>query len=129
MRATKLSTIPLSKKGPAAARPALRGAAEKLAREIESWPGVIARAHWEIGDDTTVNGADFYVGENELGHLHLDGEAHVPMPARQAKRMIADGQAHPFPWSEAWVTWRVERTADIAIARALFAASFERARR
>jgi hypothetical protein len=127
-RTSKLSTIPLSKKGPAAQRPRFAGAAEQLALEIETWPGVLSRAHWEIGDDTTVNGADFYVGEQELGHLHLDGDAHVPMPVRQAKALIAEGKACAFPWSDAWVTWSVRRTADIEVARALFALSFERTR-
>lgn len=122
----RVSTIPLSQKGPAAPRPQLRGAAEQLAREIESWPGVTARAHWEIGDDTTMTGADFYVGEAELGHIHFGGEVHIPIGASKAKKLIAEGKANPFPWSSAWVTWRLDRSADVVVARELFELSLAR---
>ncbi len=127
-RARKVSTIPLSQKGPAAPRPRLAAPAETLAVELEQWPGVIARAHWEIGDDTSVNGADFYIGEHELGHIHLDGEAHVPMLAAEARALIDAGSAQAFPWSEDWVAWRIRRPADVAVALALFERSLARTR-
>lgn len=119
-RTDRAPTIPLSQKGLAAPRPKLRGAAEQLARELERWPGVIARAHWEIDDDTTVTGADFYLGEAELGHIHFGGEAHVPVGARAARKLLAAGKANRFPWSSAWVTWQLDTKADLAIARHLF---------
>lgn len=125
-RADKVSTMPLSEKGPHAPRPKLKGAAEQLAQQIEQWPGVIARAHWEIGDDTTMTGADFYVGEQELGHIHFGGEAHVPIGAVEAKQLIEQGKAKPFPWSRAWATWQIDRTADIAVAKHLFELSLAR---
>lgn len=125
-RPDTVPTMPLSEKGPHAPRPTLTGAAEQLARELEAWPGVIARAHWDIGDDTTVTGADFYVGEQELGHIHFGGEAHVPIGAVPVKQLIAEGRAKPFPWSRAWATWQIDREPDIAIAKHLFELSLAR---
>ena len=56
----------------------LKGPAQSVSAEIQSWPGIIAATHWFLYDRTQVDGADFYVGEKELGHIHLDGELHEP---------------------------------------------------
>ena len=59
----------LSEKGHFAQRPSLAGAAELVARNVERWADVHARTHWQLADETIVDGADFYVGERELGHF------------------------------------------------------------
>ena len=50
---------------------------QALSVEVQSWPGVIAATHWHFNRPNEVNGADFYVGTDELGHIHLDGEVHL----------------------------------------------------
>jgi hypothetical protein len=67
-----------------------------------------------------VDGADFYVGEGELGHLHLDGEAHVPVGKRVRAALVSAGFARPFPWSDGWVTHPVRREEHVARALWLF---------
>lgn len=72
--------------------PPLPAAAEKVSSALASWPDVHARTHWQLGNEHRVDGADFYLGGEELGHLHLHGEAHVatglPVCGREAR---ADG--------------------------------------
>lgn len=111
------NTMSRAEKGRVAAPPALKGAANRVATAAGKLAGVVAQAHWQIGSQTIVDGVDFYVGEEELGHIHLDGEAHVPIGARLAKRLIAAGLASAFPWAGDFV---VADTADVATSIWLF---------
>lgn len=96
-------------KGRVAPPPRLIPVAQAVADVVGKLPAVIAQAHWEIGSQTEVNGTDFYVGEQELGHIHLDGEAHVPIGPALAKVLIAARLARRFRWSSEFV---VVDTAD-----------------
>lgn len=92
---------------------------------LAGWPNVHARAHWLLGDETQVDGADFYVGERELGHIHLQGEAHIAVPQSVRDALIKAGLASPFPWSQAFVAYSIATAADIARARALFELAYD----
>jgi hypothetical protein len=110
----------LAEKGRFAPPPKLKGPAQKVSSTLAGWPGVLARTHWQQGDETVVDGADFYVGEDELGHLHLDGEAHIMMPARLASALIGAGLGVPLPWSRSAVVFAIRTEADIRHALWLF---------
>ena len=116
----------LAAKGRFAPPPKLQGAAQKVAATLAGWPGVLARTHWQLGDETVVDGADFYVGEDELGHLHLDGEAHIMMPAKLSSAVIGAGLGEPLPWSRSAVVFPVQTTADIDHALWLFQLNLDR---
>jgi len=116
----------LSEKGRHAPPPVLRPRhAQALAEDLGGWAEVIARTHWLLGDESVVDGADFYVGENELGHLHLDGEAHVAVGRRLAAALVDAELARPFAYSKAFVTWPVRTAEDRAHARFLFELRYE----
>ncbi len=81
----------LAEKGRFAPPPKLKGAfAQYVSETVAGWGGVHARTHWQFGDTRIVDGADFYVDEQELGHLHLNSEAHVFLPPT----VVASG-THP----------------------------------
>jgi hypothetical protein len=119
-------TMNLSEKGHFAARPALEGPAELLARTVEAWPSVESRTHWQLGDETIVDGADFYVGQRELGHLHLYAEAHVALPRALRDAVIAAGLARPFRYSDGFVVHRVKTTAEARATEWLFRLAYDR---
>ncbi len=73
-----------------------------VADAVAAMPGVVVQAHWQIGSQHDVNGTDFYVGEEELGHIHLDGEAHVPLGAVVVKALVKAGLARRFRWSDSF---------------------------
>lgn len=73
-------------------------------------PNVSVQAHWEIGSQEDVNGTDFYVGTQELGHIHLDGEAHIPVGAALVEALVQAKLAMRFRWSAQFV---VVNAADI----------------
>jgi hypothetical protein len=95
--------LPLKRKGPVVPAPALDEPAGGVARAIAVWSGVVAATHWRLGAPGTVDGADFYVGAVELGHIHLDGDVHLATTRPLRTALLARGLAEPFPWYESWV--------------------------
>lgn len=118
----------LSNKGRFAPPPVLPTYAQRVSEAVASWTDVNARTHWLLGDESEVDGADFYLGEDELGHLHLDGEAHVATGLTLRKALVAAKLASPFRWSEAFVVHRVSRAADVEHVQWLFRLSYDRVR-
>ena len=117
----------LSEKGRQATRPTLPRHAERVAEALDAWPEVNPRAHWRLGDETQIDGADFYLGQDELGHLHLDGEAHVAVGRKLREVLVEAGLADPFPWSRDFVQHEVSSPADVK--RMLFLFEIAHARR
>jgi len=89
-------------KGRVAPAPRLAGTPQLVADAVAGMPGVVVQVHWQIGSQTDVNGTDFYVGEEELGHIHLDGEAHVPLGAAVVKALVKARLARRFRWSDSF---------------------------
>jgi len=110
-------TMSRNEKGRVAPPPRLPAAAQGVADEVAALPGVTVQAHWEIGSQTEVNGTDFYVGEEELGHIHLDGEVHVPL-GPLAAAIVKAKLGRRFRWNAAFV---VADAADREKALKLFA--------
>ena len=106
-----------AQKGRIAPAPKLAPAAQRVADRVASLANVSVQAHWEIGSQDEVNGTDFYVGNDELGHIHLDGEAHIPVGESLAKALIAAKLAKRFRWSSVFV---VADTAELELAVWIF---------
>ena len=118
----------LSEKGRFAPPPSLPKHAEEVSQALASWPGVHARTHWLLGDESVVDGADFYVGEEEIGHLHLEGQAHVATGLALRKSVVAAKLAGPFRWNTKFVVHDVERASDVEHALWLFRLAYDRAK-
>ncbi len=118
----------LAAKGRFAPPPTLPTHAQAVAETLASWPKVSARTHWLLGDETQIDGADFYVGQDEIGHLHLDGEAHVAVNEVLRETLITAGAAKPFRWSAGFVVFRIRTAQDAAHALRLFALAYDRRR-
>jgi hypothetical protein len=122
-----LSTLPRDAKGPHAPPPVLRGASQEVADAVVTWTGVEATTHWHFADQTRVDGTDFYVGADELGHIHLDGTIHLATTPELGAEMVAEGLGRPFPWARGWTMASIERIgAEAAIA--LFRRNYDRLR-
>jgi Family of unknown function (DUF5519) len=96
-------TMSRAEKGRIARPPRLPPNAQAVADTVAALAGVTAQAHWEIGSQTVVDGTDFYVGDEELGHIHLDGEAHIPLGCALADLVIGARLARRFRWSREFV--------------------------
>jgi hypothetical protein len=116
----------LESKGEVRPPPKLKGPAQSVSAEIQSWPRIIAATHWDFYDRDEVDGADFYVGEKELGHIHLDGELHLCVTVGLRRRLIEAGLAEALPWAEDCVQAPISSKGDAKKAKWLFKLAYDR---
>ena len=114
-----------AEKGPPGPAPDLEGVVGDVARAVAALPGVAASVHWHLYQPTEIDGADFYRGEAELGHIHLDGWAHVRLTRAARDAALARGIGEPAPWRgyADWLHLHVTDRATAAQALALFCES------
>ena len=108
--------------------PNLKGPAQSVSQEIQSWPGIVAATHWYLHDRTQVDGADFYVGAKELGHIHLDGELHLFLTVGLRERLIEAGIAEALPWADDCIQAPISSKRDARNAVWLFRLGYDRLR-
>lgn len=121
----------LEDKGPIQPPPVLTGPAQTTAAAIQSWPAIIAATHWDLFNRTRVDGADFYVGAAELGHIHLNGEVHLAATPALGIPLLAQGLVTPLPYGTQrgdWVGFQIRTGADAAHATWLFQLNYDRLR-
>ena len=116
----------LNQKGAFAPPPVLPEHAENVSQHLATWNGVSARTHWLLGNQDQVDGTDFYFNERELGHLHLDGTAHVAVGRELSAALVKAGLAKPFRWSVDFVVQAVQTALQAEQARWLFALNRQR---
>jgi hypothetical protein len=98
-------------------------ASERIRGEVESWPGV------ESGPGR-FGSLRFTVGRRELGHLHGEAIADLPLRPEVAAELVASGQAreHRFtPKGSGWVTVDLASSQDADRVIELMRAGYERA--
>jgi Family of unknown function (DUF5519) len=118
----------LEDKGPIIAPPVLAGWAQQVSLRIQDWAQIVSATHWQFGNPTRVDGADFYVDDEELGHIHLDGEIHLLLTPELQKAVLAAGLAQKFRWAPNWVQAPIEDQRSAEHALWLFQLAFDRLR-
>ena len=119
------STLPREAKGPLAGPPVLKGDLQAVAEAVGAWPEVTATTHWHFSDQSRVDGVDFYVGAEELGHLHLDGSIHLATTSALQAELVAEGSGLPFRYARGWTQAGVAHL-GVAGAVALFRRNYDR---
>jgi hypothetical protein len=123
-----MMTMKLSRKGRFSPPPALPEYAQVVSTALAGWADMHARTHWLLGDEQVVDGADFYVGQEEVGHIHLGGEAHIAVGKKLRKALIASSRAKPFRYSDEFVVFPIRTSSDVQAALALFQLAYDRHR-
>jgi hypothetical protein len=98
-------------------------AGEEIKRSVMSWPGVEAVPH-------RFGGTEYRFGRKEMGHVHGDRLADLPLPRRLHDEVIADGRAQPhhvLP-DTGWVSCWIERPEDVTTVIDLLRLQYERYR-
>ena len=86
----------------------MRGAAEQVRAQVTSWPGVEALPH-------RFGGIEYRFRRKEMGHVHGDRLADLPLPRKLHDEVIAAGKARPhhvLP-ETGWVSCWMESQADV----------------
>lgn len=125
MNDTALGTMARSDKGVMAPAPQLDGPLQTVADAVSAWPGISASTHWHFYNRSRVDGVDFYLGDKELGHIHVDGSLHLATSPSQGKALIAARLARPFSYQRGWVCEDVCHI-GVQAAIALFRSNYER---
>ena len=121
--------IRLRNEGPIQPAPRLQGLAQAVSTEMQSWPGMISATHWQRGNPTGVDGAEFHVeGGGELGHIHLDGEIHLALTRLLRDQLVESKLARPFVYDKAWVTAPITSKDEAEQAIWLFRLGYDRLR-
>ncbi len=118
----------LEEKGRIIPPPVLSKYSELVSQEIQKWEGIISATHWEIWDRNQPNGADFYMGELELGHIHLDGSVHIASTKEFSQALIKAGLARKFPYGENWVQFKISDQESVHHAIWLFKLHYDNLR-
>ena len=121
----------LEEKGPIKPAPVLAGPGQKTAEAIGSWASTISATHWDLFNRSRVDGADFYVHEAELGHIHLNGEVHLAATNALGVPLLERGLVSPLPYGKAygdWVSFLIRTDADADHATWLFRLNYDRLR-
>jgi hypothetical protein len=97
-----------------------RGASEAIQAAVRGWAGTSQAPH-------RFGGVEFLIGDREIGHLHGDSLLDVPFPKRIRNELVEKGLARPhhiLPES-GWVSFRIDKPADVDAAIALLRRSFD----
>ena len=97
------------------------GAGKTIEDEVLSWSGVTAHAH-------RFGGVEFRLGKVELGHLHGDRLADLPLPRKLRDRLVEEGRARPhhvLPDS-GWISREIREASDVDEVVGLFRLNYER---
>ena len=116
----------LEEKGPIVPPPVLSANLQALSVEIQSWPGIVSATHWDLYRRDRPDGADFYVGSEELGHIHLDGSVHLVTGDELCQSLLEAGLAKRFPYGAGWVLYHIRSEAEASHARWLFQLNYDR---
>jgi hypothetical protein len=99
----------------------VRGAGEAIREAVTSWPGVVAVPH-------RFGGTEYRFGRKEMGHVHGDRLADLPLPRKLRDEVIAAGRAKPhhvLP-ETGWVSCWMSGPDDAAGVIELFRLQYER---
>ena len=81
----------------------MKGAGDLIKEAVLSWPGVEAVPH-------RFGGTEYRLGRKEMGHVHGDRLADLPLPRKLHDEVIAAGRAdlhHVLPqsgWDSCWMS-------------------------
>jgi hypothetical protein len=116
----------LEDKGQILPAPVLSKYPQMVSEEIQTWCNIISATHWDLYDRSKVDGADFYVGKKELGHIHLDGWIHLATNKALAQVMLKNKLAEEFPYAQNWVMFSITKKQDVNKAILLFQLNYDR---
>jgi len=99
----------------------MSGAGELIRDAVTSWPGVEALPH-------RFGGTEYKYGRKEMGHVHGDRLADLPLSRKLHDQVIAEGRAkhhHVLP-DTGWVSRWMNRPEDADAVIELFRLQYER---
>ena len=120
--------IQLRNEGKIQPPPTLDGPAQVVSAALQSWPNMISVTHWQLGNSTRVDGAEFHTPEGELGHIHVNGHIHLALTDTLRQALVSRKLAKQFRYLSSWVEMPVTSSADADHALWLFRLGYDNLR-
>jgi hypothetical protein len=94
--------------------------AAQIRNEVGSWPDVRVEVHPHM--------TFFHVGGREIGHLHGDRLADLPVPVRIREQLVAAGKAslHYLHPNTGWISYFIKGERDVPPVIELFRLNYDR---
>ena len=94
--------------------------ADQIRKEVGSWPNVRT--------DVYPHMIFFHVGRREIGHLHGDRLADLPVPVRIRRQLVDAGKASPHYLhpDTGWISYFIKAEDDVAPVVELFRLNYHR---
>ena len=99
----------------------MKTASEQIREKVGSWPGVTTKPH-------RFGGTEYLYGKKEMGHVHGDRLADLPMPRPLHDELIASGRAQPhhiLP-ETGWISVWIDGPRDVSGVIELFRMQYDR---
>jgi hypothetical protein len=94
----------------------------EVEREVLLWPGTTS----EPGRFDSVS---FRYGKREIGHIHRDGIADLPMIPETRENLLAKGRARPHRvGSKGYISYPIESREDVAAVLEILGWNYDRAK-
>ena len=99
----------------------MKPAGELIRDAVCSWPGVVATSH-------RFGGTEYRYGKKEMGHVHGDRLADLPVPRAIHDELIAAGRAQPHHLlpETGWISVWIEGPQDAERVIELFRLQYDR---
>jgi hypothetical protein len=95
----------------------------QVEREVLTWPGVSKEFRRSPVGDATI----YWLGNRQLGHIHVDGVADLQFPKAVHDELVAAGRAEPHRGGfAAVVSFTMRSPEDVPAAVQLFRLSYDR---
>ncbi len=93
-----------------------------IEREVLSWPGVTAEAG-------RFGAVAFRYGKREIGHIHRDGIADLPVTTEMREDIIPRGRARPHRAGvKGYISYPVEDGEDVSAVLEILGRNYDRAK-
>jgi hypothetical protein len=91
-------------------------------REILHWPGVTS-------EPGRFNAVTFRYRKREIGHVHRDRIADLPVTPEMRETLLAEGRARPHrAGSKGYISYPIETQEDVAAVLEILSSNYDRAR-
>jgi hypothetical protein len=93
-----------------------------IEREVLSWPGVIS-------EPGRFGAVAFRYGKREIGHIHRDRIADLPVTREMREDILSKGRARPHRAGvKGYISYPVEDQEDIAVVLEILGRNYDRAK-
>ncbi len=93
-----------------------------IVREVLSWPGVTS-------EPGRFGATSFHCGKCEIGHIHRDSAADLPVTSEMREALLSKGRAHPHRAGvKGYISYPAQKGEDVSAVLEILSRNYDRAK-